>query len=101
MADYTERLNSVNSNFTLAVHTLKFGLAIFFLFFWPQMRQKVSLDLSKFWWVYCQSKVRIKLEKFVKFAHAIFVKSKRMIVDCKLKNLQKKSLKTILVGFDE
>ena len=35
------------------------GLAIFFLSFFTQMRQKVSLGLIKFWWVYCQSKVRI------------------------------------------
>ena len=35
------------------------GLAIFFLsFFPPKMRRKVSLYLSKFWWVKCHSKVR-------------------------------------------
>ena len=34
------------------------GVAIFSLFF-TKMRQKVSLGLIKFWWVYCQSKVRI------------------------------------------
>ena len=99
-SDSPKRIKSVNSDFTLAVHSQKTGqhsllshhnlchinrfatfptrdqwlarstsdllivglnpgLAIFFLFFFTQMRQKLSLGLIKFWWVYCQSKVRI------------------------------------------
>ena len=46
------------STFDLLIVSSNPGLAIFFLFFPPKMRQKVNLGLSNIWWVYYQSKVR-------------------------------------------